>query len=56
MTTFSVNMVNNEAIRALRSEAAAAGDYVQVSLCDQALQGNDAARAECADVIAQAQG
>ena len=41
-------------VRALRSEAGAAGDQEQVELCDRALAGDDAARAECAAVIADA--
>jgi hypothetical protein len=42
-------------IEALRYEAGCAGDTEQVAICDRALQGNDAARAECARVIADAQ-
>lgn len=42
-------------LRQLRVEAAEAGDFAQVALCDKALQGDDAARAECARVIRAAQ-
>jgi len=47
--------VTDEQIKALRDEAGAAGDSEQVVICDRALYGDDAARDECASVIAEAQ-
>lgn len=47
--------ISDSAIRRLRDEAGAAGDLEQVSLCDRALDGDDAALIECARVIADAQ-
>ena len=44
--------VTDEQIRALRHEQGCAGDTAQVAICDRALDGDDTARAECADVIA----
>ena len=44
----------DDAIAALRVEAAAAGDDRQVSLCNRALDGQSAALRECARVIADA--
>lgn len=44
-------IVTDEQIRALRTEAAAAGDAVQVDLCTAALDGDDAARAACGRAI-----
>ena len=41
-------------IRALRSEAAAAGDSKQVAVCDRALRGDKRARSECERVILDA--
>jgi hypothetical protein len=41
-------------IRSLRLEARAAGDEAQVALCERALAGDAAARAECATTIAGA--
>lgn len=38
----------------LRDEAAVAGDMEQVRICDEALSGSRAARAECARVAAEA--
>lgn len=46
--------ITDAQIEALRTEAAHAWDYDQVAICDRALQGDDAARAECAEVIADA--
>lgn len=42
-------------IEELRQEAGQAGDREMVIICDRALAGDDAAREECADVIAEAQ-
>lgn len=38
-------------IRALRDEAAAAGDHAQVALCDAALHGDETAHARCIDAL-----
>ena len=52
MTTMTIT---NAQIQTLSDEADAAGDLAMVVLCDRALHmGDDAARAECADVIAEA--
>lgn len=48
--------VTSEQIEALRSEAGSAGDLAQVVICDRALDGDFGARAECARVIAAANG
>ena len=42
-------------IQQLKNEAAQAGDIEQVAICDRALDGDEAARAECAEVIEDAQ-
>jgi len=41
----------DEQIRDLQREAGEAGDLAQVAICDRALEGDEAARAECARVI-----
>jgi hypothetical protein len=46
--------MSDDDIRALRTEAAAAGDYEQADLCDRALSGDNEARTECARVIREA--
>ena len=43
--------ISDEELRALESEAAAAGDLKQVELCRLALRGNSMARIQCARVI-----
>ena len=43
--------ITDSQIRALRSEAGAAGDMDQVSLCDEALDGDEGAREKCADAL-----
>lgn len=48
--------ITDSQIRALRSEAGVAGDEKQVAICDRALDGDEAARRECARVIADAAG
>lgn len=45
-----------DAIRSLRTSAGAAGDLAQVSICDRALDGDEAAIVECGNVIADAIG
>ena len=45
----------NRRVRALREEAAIAGDRAQVSLCDAALRGDDAAYAQCIDALGDAE-
>lgn len=50
--TILMHIASNEDIAALRIEAGAAGDLVQVDLCDQALDGDEEARWECAEVLA----
>jgi hypothetical protein len=44
--------VTNGRILSLRDEAAAAGDLAMVAICRGALNGDKAARRECARVIA----
>lgn len=46
--------VTDEAIRALRNEAAEAGDTAQVGLCDRALLGDAASRTRCERAICAA--
>lgn len=46
--------ITDAQIKALRSEAASAGDTIQVEYCDDALRGDDDARSECARVIRDA--
>lgn len=48
-------LVTDEQIEALRDEAGAAGDDAQIAICDSALSGDRAARAECVCVLADAQ-
>jgi hypothetical protein len=43
--------ITDTQISKLRAEAAQAGDRAQVAICDLALDGDDDARAECAEVI-----
>ncbi len=43
--------ITNSQIETLRTEAAAAGDAEQVSLCDRALDGDTDARQQCAEAI-----
>lgn len=45
----------DQQVRDLRDEAATAGDAEQVRICDEALDGDGDARAECARVIVEAQ-
>lgn len=53
-TQTAATVTTDEQIETLRTEAAAAGDGAQVSLCDAAMAGDDSARLECARVIADA--
>ena len=53
MTT-RINITDDQ-IEALRQEAGQTGDAAQVAICEQALDGDATARAECARVIADAQ-
>lgn len=46
--------ITDTQIEALSTEAAEAGDLEQVAACTRALAGDVAARAECAQVIADA--
>lgn len=54
MTTKTIDITDDQ-IEALRIEAGQAGDATQVAICQRALDGDAAARAECARVIADAQ-
>lgn len=54
-TLTAAHTITDEQIATLRAEAGAAGDMAQVAICDRALRGSAAARAECARVIAEAQ-
>lgn len=47
--------ITEQQISNLRDEAGQAGDLAQVALCDRALDGDDAAIAECARAISEAQ-
>lgn len=47
--------VTSAQLRELRDEAARAGDEAQELLCIRALEGNESAQIECAEVIAAAQ-
>lgn len=51
----TIETITDEQIEALKSEARDAGDFEQVTLCDKALAGNAAARAECVRVIRAAE-
>lgn len=51
----TIETVTDEQIKALRSEARAAGDMRQAHICNMALDGDDAARAECVRVIRAAE-
>ena len=55
MTTTTKTLTIGQ-IAKLRAEAAAAGDMKQVRICDRALDGRTRAIAQCAAVIAAAQG
>lgn len=55
MMATTIETVTKNQIQALRTEAGAAGDLKQVAICDRALDGDEAARAECARVIADAE-
>jgi hypothetical protein len=46
--------ITDEQIEQLRREAAMAGDASMAAACDRALDGDDVARAECAEAIADA--
>lgn len=47
----TIDTITDEQIEALRSEAGVADDQKQIAICDRALDGDDAARAECVRVI-----
>lgn len=47
-------MITTAQIKALSDEAGQAGDLEQVAVCAKALEGDSAARAECARVISDA--
>lgn len=47
----TTNGITDAQIRALSTEAAEHGDLAQVAVCERALDGDGAARAECARVI-----
>jgi hypothetical protein len=46
--------ITREQIFALRGDAAEAGDYAMIHICDDALDGSPSARATCADAIRDA--
>lgn len=54
MTTTATTITDSQ-MEALREEAGAHGDLEQVAICDRALDGSEADRAECARVIAEAE-
>lgn len=54
-TMTTIETITNDQILDLREEAARAGDYEQVEICDLAIGGEHDARAECARVIARAE-
>jgi hypothetical protein len=45
------NTINNTIIKQLRDAAGQAGDLEQVAICDRALEGDEDARRDCAEVI-----
>lgn len=47
-------MITYEQIERLLQEAASAGDMEQVAICERALEGDNAAFAECERVIGEA--
>lgn len=47
----TIEVVSEEMIERLRAEASYAGDFITIGLCDRALDGDYAARAECARSI-----
>lgn len=47
----TVKQVNWSHVRALREEAACAGDSEQVAVCDRALDGDEGAYLACVEVI-----
>ena len=49
-----MDTLTNDAIEALRQEAARAGDWLMATTCDLAMRGDEDARAECAEAIADA--
>lgn len=49
-----MSTITYEQIQALRDEAAQAGDFEQVTICDLALEGDEVAIAECGRVIDEA--
>lgn len=53
MTDATENLTDDMII-ALKNEAGNAGDEMQVSFCDDALEGDETARAECAQAITNA--
>ena len=50
-TGFDAAEITDAQIEALRTEAGGAGDSAQVDICNRALEGDEAARTECARVI-----
>lgn len=54
-TTTTATEITDEQIERLEQEAGEAGDQAQAQLCRRALDGDDAARAECERVIRDAQ-
>ncbi len=53
MTT--IDTITDEQIIALSQEAGCAGDLEMVAICERALDGSAAARAECVEVIRDAE-
>ena len=54
-TMTTIDTITDWQIRTLSDDAADHGDHEQVEICHRALNGDDAARAECARVIAEAE-
>lgn len=54
LVTDATETLTDEMISGLRREAGNAGDEMQVRFCDEALEGDEAARAECAQAITNA--
>ena len=49
--SLTAETITDEQIERLSDEAKAAGDSVQVDICERALSGDDEARGDCAEVI-----
>ena len=53
-TTLTAETITTAQIKALRSEAMAAGDYAQVDICDRALAADDSTTDQDGNTVARA--